>query len=156
MKNVALKSLFIIVVITLITFSCKKSDVEPTMPVGTGEFAFASTKYSGGCFAVPSSSCSGSTDVMIVSDNKINTLIVYNMPDNTSGTYTISNGWNSATDCGVLYVLAVKDASGITASINGTLTKTGATTFALTTSVTDDPSTSASTATTARGNYQKL
>lgn len=156
MKNLVLKSLFIMVVITLITVGCKKDEVAPIPTVGTGEFAFASTKYSGGCYGVPSSSCTGSTDVMIVSDNKVNSIIIYNLPDNASGTFTISNGWSSAGDCGVLYVLAVKDAGGITASINGTLTKTGATSFTLTTSITDDPSTSTSTATTAKGNYQKL
>ncbi|MEA5257467.1 hypothetical protein VB264_06720 [Arcicella aquatica] len=149
MKTSLLKSLIVIAIVCLIVGGCKKEDATPA----SGEFSFGSTKYSGGCYANASSFCSGSTDVMIVSTNKVNNFIVYNMPTSSSGSFTITNGWSTSTSCGDIYVLAVKEAGALSASINGTLIKTGAKSFTLTTNVTDSPSMSAATTSKATGSY---
>ncbi len=148
MKISLLKSFFVIVLASLIATSCKKDEV--TSVSTNNEFTFGSDKYTGPCTAVSSQICKGSTDVGIISTKS---LLVYNMPTASSGTFTITNGWVANPACNI-YVLIQKESGDVSASINGTLTKTGEKSFTLSTVLSASPSTSSTIAATASASYK--
>ncbi len=155
MKNyIIFKFTFTMLMLGLIAASCsKKEDVSPIQipAAGTGDFSSGTTLYAGNCNAVASSSCSGGTDIVINDkQNKDNYLVIFNIPSNTSGSFTINNAWTSNA-CGT-YV-GVMQGGSFLASTKGTLTKTGERSFTLTISANASPSASTLTEITAKGSY---
>ena len=148
MKTSLLKSLFITTVLGCMAMGCKNDEVASVNT--NNEFTFGSDKYTGSCTAVSSQICKGSTDVGITSTKS---LLVYNMPTASSGNFTITNGWAANPACNI-YVLIQKESGDVSASINGTLTKTGEKSFTLSTVLSASPSASSTIAATASGTYK--
>ncbi|MGJ1389214.1 hypothetical protein ACR78F_02490 [Sphingobacterium spiritivorum] len=143
--------LFVAIAVVTLMIGCKKDETMDTSS-GNGKFTFGSSNYSGPCIATPSSFCSGSTDVTITANNGANNTIVYNMPEASSGTFNLVDGWKNGGDC-QLYMLATAGASKVYAATKGTLTKTGAKSYTFSITMTDTPGSTATTTVTGSGTY---
>lgn len=114
--------------------SCEKdsSDDPQAIPKGTGNFTSAggpayNATYIGTCTATPNSNFPSNINVGISNNSFANTFNIFNMPQQSSGTFSFTNNLNSASLHGILSLnnYAVTAMS----NIGGTLTKTGSNTF---------------------------
>ena len=102
------------------TFSCPEE-----MVAGEGSFSYNGNTYSGTCIELPATQCSTGKDVVIasVTGSAGYSVIVYNMPDASSGTFQLTP-FSEANGC-ELFIL---DNFGLT-DTSGSLTKTGPNSF---------------------------
>ena len=149
MKRKALKSLLLVIIAGIMMLGCKKDE---KTKLTTGTFTYGADKYDGMCVATASLDCSGQSNVGIMHNNGTNTLLVYNMPSASSGTFTIKNGWQYAYTC-ELYVLGTLSTTSAYAAISGTVTKTGARSYTVSVNVSTSPSYTNTIKVTGSGNY---
>lgn len=136
-----LATVLLIAIIPLMLYSCSKKssdNVTPTNTIpsaSTGDFSANGTKYSGSCssFAdIGSGGASGNLDVIVITLNTGNSFQIYNIPAQSSGTYTFTSGLTNLLS-GQLYALCTigttVSASTAYYSTGGTITKTGAKSF---------------------------
>lgn len=148
-KRKLLRSLLLLGIAGLILLGCKKDD---KTKITTGTFTYGTDKYDGMCMATASLDCSGQTNVAIVHNNGTNSLLVYNMPSASSGTFTIKSGWQYASTC-ELYVLGTLSTTSAYAAVSGTVTKTGARSYTVSVNVSTSPSYTNTIKVTGSGNY---
>jgi hypothetical protein len=127
--------LFFCLVFTITIFcSCEKdsSDDPQTNTQGTGNFTSSggpayNATYIGTCTATPNSNFPSNINVGISNNSFANTFNIFNMPKQSSGTFSFTNNLNSASLHGILSLnnYAVTAMS----NIGGSLTKTGSNTF---------------------------
>lgn len=118
----------------------------------TGVFSFNEKKYSGTISSIYNASHPSNIDVLITDPGGM-IIIIYNMPTQSSGTYTIKDGYSSLES--VLYVsVSTKDFANTYGSTNeGTLTKTGPNSFTLACQEYDISNSSIKYTMTASGQY---
>lgn len=124
-KNITMFAALLLVVITL--NACKKeSNIESET---TGQFVYSGTTYKGSCQSVSPMYCSTGIDVGIVVDRTTHSdyFTIYDMPTQSSGTYTITNADSNYAKCQLYIVYSRSDDNGHSQS--GTLTKTGEKSF---------------------------
>lgn len=104
--------------------------------IGKGQASVCGTSFGGICVAVPAtiSGCTG-MDAVITGSGGTPQFILYNLPQQTSGTYQISTF--SAPGC-LPFILTNGIGTSTYQSVSGTVTKTGAKSFMFTAIIEDD------------------
>ena len=126
------RSIIILVIAVSTLFACSKSKSDPT-PAGAGKFIFNNTVYTGTASGV---TFNGALEVTIETADGKN-IVFYNIPTETAGAFTIFNAFQtgvlqSSTEVYGASNLTIGASTDGTASLNGTLTKTGARGFTFT------------------------
>lgn len=109
--------------------SCSKNNDDGSQ-AKSGTVVMNSTTYTGVCKSVQdvgSGGAQGNIDVVIATTSGTS-FAIYNMPKQSSGTYTFTNGDNNAGGS-QLYALFTLSSGTQYATTGGTITKTGASSF---------------------------
>jgi hypothetical protein len=109
---------------TVFLIDCSKSDSKPK-PEGNGTFVFQGTTYMGKCSSVKSGNNSSNINVSILGTTSV-AIIIYNMPQTSSGTVAFVDGFNNINSATNLYAFVGGKYSTVA---GGGMTKTGANTF---------------------------
>ena len=105
---------------------------------------YTSTTVSGPWYEVASSYCNGGFDVVYYNSTTTESIIVYNMPTASSGTFYFTNAVNSLQSCQLyaLYIPSGSNASNVFYSVpsqaSGWLKKTGTKSFTMSCTLTND------------------
>jgi len=134
--------------VSLTTIQCANTNSPPTSG-GTGQFIFNGTSNSGACGSTPDVAGCAGLDV-VISSTSSNTIIIYNIPSGSSGTYNFTDAYQNAGTC-ILYGIATINGSEY-GTKSGTITKTGANNFTIS-CIVYDLLTNASYTVTGNGNY---
>lgn len=105
--------------------SCSKSDSTKPKPDGNGSFVFQGTTYTGKCTSVKSANNSSNINVSILGTTNV-AIIIYNMPQASSGTAAFVDGFTNINSATNLYAFVGGKYSTVA---GGSMTKTGVNTF---------------------------
>ncbi len=128
-----------LLMITVILISCTKNDENLVSTIGKGSFIFQTEKFEGGiCTKTPSSQNLANEYDVSINCPPGNAVIIYNMPKNSSGSYTIYDPMSSSvlgSNKPWLAVIFQPNTTfynlgiGLPNSSTGTITKTGPNSF---------------------------
>jgi hypothetical protein len=129
-----------LLLITFVLISCNKNAENIVSPIGKGSFTFQTEKFEGGIVTkIPSSSGFVNEYDVSISCPPGNGVIIYNMPNNSSGNYAIYDAMSVVgTNKPWLAVIFQPNTTfynlgiGLPASSIGTITKTGSNSFTFT------------------------
>lgn len=147
-----LKLLFALIAIcAVIAYTgCKKSNTGSKPNTGTGSYTFNGASVNTNDTLGPDV-FSGGNDVTMTPANGKNIVFVYNIPSQSSGSFGLSNGVNSAT----LYILGTYGQINFasTGTVTDSLKKTGANSFSFSCKVSDQINHSNTYTLTGSGTY---
>jgi len=138
MKTKVIFKAIMLLALTVVLNSCsKKDDAKPA--ANTGQFVSNSTTYTGSCTSVPdvgTGGGSGNIDAIIATTSGTS-FIVYNMPQQSSGTFNFTDGYNNAGGSTLYGIFLLASANNEYATQSGTVTKTGSNSFTFSCTVYD-------------------
>jgi PBP1b-binding outer membrane lipoprotein LpoB len=133
------KAIMLLMVAAFLNSCSKNGDNNAKPAPSTGDFISNSTTYTGPCTSVPdvgTGGAAGNIDALIVTTSGTS-FIVYNMPQQSSGTFNFTDGYNNVGSSSLYGIFTLASNNTEYATRSGTVTKTGSNSFTFSCTVYD-------------------